>query len=100
VLFRSGSLRGTVRNADGKALGYELLSLKLQPTAAGAKGAYQPYPDAEGRFRLAGVIPGTYTLTVVLNKRGEERNLAVPAPLEVVIREAQETAADVKVGSK
>ncbi|MCX5670215.1 MAG: carboxypeptidase-like regulatory domain-containing protein [Planctomycetota bacterium] len=96
----TGSLRGTVRGADGKPLGYELLSLKLQPTAVGAKGAYQPYPDAEGRFRLAGVIPGTYTLTVVLSKRGEERNLAVPAPLEVVIREAQETAADVKVGSK
>jgi len=100
VAHITGVLCGTVRGADGKPLGYEFLSLRLQSPAAGAKGAYQPYPDAEGRFRLAGVIPGKYTLTVVLNKRGEEKNLAAPAPLEVVIREAQETAVDVKVGSK
>jgi protocatechuate 3,4-dioxygenase beta subunit len=99
VAHITGVLCGTVRDADGKPLGYEVLSLRLQP-AAGGKGQYSGYPDAEGRFRIAGIIPGPYALTAVLNKRGQEKNLAAPAPQEVVIREAAETAAEVKVGSK
>jgi protocatechuate 3,4-dioxygenase beta subunit len=99
VAHITGVLRGTVCGADGKPLGYEFLSLRLQPPAGG-KGQYSTYPDAEGRFRLAGIIPGTYSLTAVLNKRGQEKNLAAPAPQEVVIREAAETAADIKVGAK
>jgi len=96
----TGSLRGTIRDAEGKPLTYEYAMLRLQQAAADGKRQYSPFADAEGKFKLAGMVPGKYNLTVQLGRKAAERDLVAPEPIEVEIREAQETQADVKVGTK
>jgi protocatechuate 3,4-dioxygenase beta subunit len=95
----TGSLRGTVHDAAGGPLGYESVSLRLQQ-ADGGKAQYSPYPGKDGQFLCSRMLPGKYTLTVAIAKAGLEKNLAAPQPLEVVVRETQETKVDVEVGSK
>jgi protocatechuate 3,4-dioxygenase beta subunit len=101
VAHVTGSLRGTVHDAAGNPLGYEFLSVRLEQAEAAGKGqAPTTYPDAGGQFRLTSIVPGKYSLKVVLNKRGEEKNLAAPPPVEVLIGEGRENKVDIKVGLK
>ena len=101
VAHLTGSLRGTVHDAGGNPLGYESVSLRLEPAeTVGKPQASATYPDSSGQFRLTSILPGKYSLKVVINKRGEEKNLAAPPPLEVLIGEGRENKVDIKVGSK
>jgi protocatechuate 3,4-dioxygenase beta subunit len=100
VAHITGSLSGTVHDADGKPLTYEFATLRIQQAEAGGKRQYSPFANAEGKFKVAGMVPGKYNLTVQLGRKAAEKNLVAPEPIEVVIREAQEATVDVKVGTK
>ena len=96
----TGGLRGTIRDADGKPLNYEYAMLGLQQAEAGGKRQYSPFADAEGKFKVAGIVPGKYNLTVRLGRKAAEKNLVAPEPIEVEIIAAKEANVDVKVGAK
>ncbi len=97
----TGSIRGTVRDAAGGPVGGEFLFMRLDRPEADAKTqGPTAYPDAEGRFRFARVLPGKYNLIVIVNKRGTEKNLAAPTPAKVAVAELRETTVDIKVPAK
>ena len=56
--------------------------------------------DEQGRFTMPFVLPGRYSLTVNLSKKGTDAGLQAPPPVEVTVSEGKETRVDVTVQSK
>jgi hypothetical protein len=85
----------TLRDAAGKPLAARgLLYLKLESKQHGAR---RGYPDERGRARMAGLLPGTYSATVTLTRRGTDAGLLAPRPVAVVVKSGTETAVDIAV---
>jgi len=100
-LTLTGSVRGAVRDAAGKppARGAIYLELVAAGGAAGARGP-RAYPDAEGQYRFEAVMPGRYSLTVKLTKRGTDAGLTAPSPTSVAVTGGKQTKLDVKLSGK
>ena len=91
----SGSAVVTLRDANGKPLaGRGLVYLKLESKQHGGR---RGYPDEHGRARMAGLLPGAYSATVTLTRRGTDAGLIVPPPVAVVVKEGAEAKVDITV---
>ena len=97
----TASVHGTALGADGKPLARGMLYVRLEPAGPGPK-RYVPagHPDDAGRFRIAGVLPGAYSVTVTLTRRGKEAGLVAPAPSKTQVKEGADVEVNVTVRKK
>jgi len=100
VLHVTGSVSGTLRDGDGKPLGQGMAYLQLQPAAQPQGAGGYGHPDDQGRYRIAGLVPGKYNVIVNVGPRGQAKGLTAPPPAEIVVEEGKETKCDVKVPAK
>jgi len=96
--YLTGSIEGTVRSG-GKGLARGSLYLTLKPANGGTRYA-SAHPDNQGRYRIARLVPGRYSLTVNLAKRGQDAGLVAPPPPQVTVREGKKTKLDISIKKK
>lgn len=64
TLARGAVLEGQVLDGDGKAVSGAFVSASLEEAESPVFGAPPAATDGEGRYRLAGLTPGSYQVTV------------------------------------
>jgi len=100
LLHVTGSVAGTIRDADGKPLGQGMAYLQLQSAAQPQGAGGYGHPDDQGRYRIGGLVPGSYKVIVNVGPRGQAKGLAAPAPTQVIVEEGKEAKLDVTVPAK
>jgi hypothetical protein len=101
ILYATGSVVGTARDAAGKPLGQGMAWVSLQSgVGPQMRMAGAGHPDDQGSFRIPGLAPGKYTVAVSIGQRGQARGLVPPAPSELIVEEGKETKLDITVPAK
>jgi len=97
VLYLTGSVTGVARDAKGRPLGQGTAWVSLQPAGEARQQGGSSQLDDQGRYKIGGLTPGKYTLTVGLGQKGQKMGLDRPAPAEIIVEEGKETKHDVTV---
>ena len=95
TVYEAGSVAGAIRDGKGQPIGHGFLWLTV--TEVGAKGQPQrgtAHPK-DGTWRVGGLVPGRYSVSVTLGRRGQQAGMTAPAPVEVTVAEGKETKLDV-----
>ena len=101
VLYRAGTIKGTVLDAKGKPFARGVLWVRVDPVAGGAgQRTKTPAVDAKGHFALGGFAPGKYTVRVNFARRGQQMGLVAPPATQVALQEGKEATVNLVVKPK